>query len=635
MARKPIKTISLFSGAGGLDIGFHQSGFDVVACVEIERAYSATLQANQGKGKTFQPSASIYTDDVQRWADKIAPEYANAGVRCIIGGPPCQTFSAAGRRAGGVLGTSDPRGRLFSAYCNILEIIKPEVFVFENVYGLPGANNGEPWRQIVAAFGSLGYTLEADVLDTADFGVPQHRERLIMVGSRVGNFRFPMPTHGPDSPSGSPLRSVREAIHDLQDPNEETHDDLGGMYGHLLPHIPPGLNYAFFTREMGYPEPIFAWRSKFHDFLYKVDPDSPSRTIKAQPGKFTGPFHWQNRHFNCAELKRLQTFPDDYELVGTFGKVLEQIGNSVPPELARVIATSVREQILEGVKTLTYRARPSDFKPTFRQRQRERTKHFRKVATEAIEKRFGGCDAAPAGQITRSRTEYLRYTGLFTPTLLSAKPKAFPEGTLTFRTSWQRKGPSLSLSVRRVDPIRKRRLPVKIRMTGLEDGLASIGQIEAIGELGDYKDIFFLWAAIEKVLVAHSQFLTLVDIYGHYANRGDTVKVMTDATTGDPAIRDAIRFFGSSMNCGADLPASAIRTEFGLGQNGLDELITAMRGLRYDVRTCATHPTMHGRAVLCTYPFPVLSSRAHFDRPASRGTRQLDSSLEKQHPLFA
>ena len=101
VSAKPIKTISLFSGAGGLDIGFHQSGFDIVACVEIERAYCKTLEANKGEGKTFAATTKIYPEDVRRFAEKFAQNYADAGVRCIIGGPPCQTFSAAGRRRRG------------------------------------------------------------------------------------------------------------------------------------------------------------------------------------------------------------------------------------------------------------------------------------------------------------------------------------------------------------------------------------------------------------------------------------------------------------------------------------------------------------------------------------------------------
>jgi DNA (cytosine-5)-methyltransferase 1 len=333
-----IRTLSLFSGAGGLDLGFLAAGFDIVGCVEIEPNYCKTLRANVGGNHRFGEATTIHEIDIRKF--DTAP-YKNSGIQCVIGGPPCQTFSAAGRRSGGVIGTEDERGQLFQAYCRVLDELQPEVFVFENVYGLPGANKGEPWREICAAFSERGYRLNWAVVDAADYGVPQHRERLIMIGSRSKCFAFPIPTHGPDSNGGSELVSVAQAINDLQSDDEPFHDKLGGMYGHLLPLVPEGLNYAYFTAEMNHPAPVFAWRSKFHDLLYKVDRNSPCRTLKAQPGKFTGPFHWKNRHFTTAELKRLQSFPDDYELQGSNAVILEQIGNSVPPRLAEVIAVCV------------------------------------------------------------------------------------------------------------------------------------------------------------------------------------------------------------------------------------------------------------------------------------------------------
>jgi len=349
---KSIKTLSLFSGAGGLDIGFSQAGFDIRACVEIEPSYCATLKANHHLDLYLSETTNIHCEDIRLFD---ATPYVNDGIECVIGGPPCQTFSAAGRRSGGVLGLSDARGRLFEAYCKVLKTIHPKVFVFENVYGLPGANGGKPWREICAAFADLGYMLSAEVLDAADYGVPQHRERLFIVGVLHGlnTFRFPSPTHGPDSEDQRPLTSVLNAIGDMQSDDEPFHE-LDGLYGHLLSKVPEGLNYSFFTQEMGYPRPHFAWRSKFHDFLYKVDRNNPARTIKAQPGKFTGPFHWKNRHFTIAELKRLQTFPDEYQLIGTFGTVMEQIGNSVPPLLAKVLATSVKEQVLRQTRACSH-----------------------------------------------------------------------------------------------------------------------------------------------------------------------------------------------------------------------------------------------------------------------------------------
>jgi DNA (cytosine-5)-methyltransferase 1 len=606
-AKRLIKTISLFSGAGGLDIGFHAADYDIIACVEIDGNYCKTLEANKGHGKVFSASCEILCEDVRKFDAK---QYADQGIECVIGGPPCQTFSAAGRRSGGVLGTSDARGRLFNAYCKILEIIKPEVFVFENVYGLPGANNGGPWKEIVSACSALGYKIAADVLDAADYGVPQHRERLIMVGYKSGKFQFPLPTHGPDSMSGQKLKTVADAIADLQDPNEEEHNNLGGLYGHLLPLVPPGLNYAFFTREMGYPE-------------------YPSRTIKAQPGKFTGPFHWKNRHFTIEELKRLQSFPDSYAIIGSYGKAVEQIGNSVPPLLASTIATSVREQLLRPAPALTYPCRPMGFVPTFRQRQRERTHHFKDIAARVIAERFGQNGTAMAVKSKkRQRTFYVTYEGFFQKRLLSRKPDKLITHERAYKGVTTFEGDSINLVFNRLRSKPTKPCQIKIEIGGLHDGLTTVRQLVASAEVPDLHDSFFLWDAIEDVLIQHSKFLTLIDVYGHYANRGDTVTVKTDIVGGPSSpLSRALCFFGNSENCGVSVPRHVIENQLGIGESDIDGLIADLRAIRFDIRTNRTHPTIAHGMVLCTYPFPLLSGKAHLERRLKVDSPDLEAEI--------
>jgi DNA (cytosine-5)-methyltransferase 1 len=608
----PIRTLSLFSGAGGLDIGFHQAGYDIVACVEIDGNYCKTLEANKGPGKILGSHCQMFCEDVRKFDSR---KFANEGIECIIGGPPCQTFSAAGRRSGGVLGTSDARGRLFSAYCKILEIIKPKVFVFENVYGLPGANNGGPWKEIVSACSALGYQFTADVLDAADYGVPQHRERLILVGFKSDKFVFPAPTHGPDSTTGRKLVSVADAIADLQDPNEQFHDDLGGLYGHLLPRVPAGLNYSFFTREMGYPEPIFAWRSKFHDFLYKVDPENPCRTIKASPGKFTGPFHWKNRHFTIEELRRLQSFPDEYTLVGTYGKILEQIGNSVPPLLSKVIATSVREQLFVRKTDLTYPVRYPGFAPTFRLRQRERTHHFKNVATKVIAERFPKKEPKPRVNGRRERAFYVTYDGFFQKKIFNKEPAKSVPYERAYKISTTFDGEDINLHLYRLRSSSERSFGIKVEIGGLHEGLTNVRRLVAKAKAVDLSDSFFLWDAIESVLIENSKFLTLIDVYGHYANRGDTVTIETDVIDGPQSLlRRALCFFGNSENCGISLPRRVVENQLGIEGKAVDQLIAELRAIRFDIRTKHTHPTIARGMVLCTYPFPLLSGRAHLER---------------------
>jgi DNA (cytosine-5)-methyltransferase 1 len=372
----PIKTLSLFSGGGGLDIAFHDCGFDIVQMVELEAKYVQTLNLNSLPGKWLENSRAICID-----IREFIPT-PDLKVDFIIGGPPCQTFSAAGRRAAGVAGTRDARGTLFQEYVRLLKTLQPKGFLFENVYGITGAQKGEAWALIQNAFKEAGYRIHFRVLDAADYGVPQHRERLFIVGLREGDYLFPYPTHGPDSPDREPFYSAGEAVKDAD--TSDADEGIGGRYGHLFTDIPPGLNYSFYTEEMGHPNPVFSWRSKFSDFLYKADPKMPVRTIKAQGGQYTGPFSWENRKFTIAELKRLQTIPDSYELVGNRQVCIEQIGNSVPPQLGRILALSILEQLMGVTLPFPMHYLPASKKLGFRQRKRQLTQVYARKAKEAI-----------------------------------------------------------------------------------------------------------------------------------------------------------------------------------------------------------------------------------------------------------
>ncbi|HZS04896.1 MAG TPA: DNA cytosine methyltransferase [Blastocatellia bacterium] len=394
---QPVRTLSLFSGGGGLDIAFHDAGFEAIQMVEIDARYSETLRAN------FSLKSKVTCIDIREF--EPGTDFA---VDFIIGGPPCQTFSAAGRRAAGVAGTSDPRGALFEEYIRLLGIIQPKGFLFENVYGITGAQDGQAWREIQTAFKAVGYNLFFRVLDAADYGVPQHRERLFIVGLKEGSYLFPCPTHGPDSPGHEPYFTAGEAVQGAD--ISEASAGLGGRYGHLLNGIPPGLNYSFYTKEMGHPRPVFSWRSKFSDFLYKADPAMPVRTIKAQGGQYTGPFSWENRAFTIPELKRLQTFPDSYQIVGGRMACLEQIGNSVPPQLGRLLALSILDQVFGVSLPFAMHYLPADRPLGFRQRKRLLTERYSRKARMAIE----GLSSHPPGQAQAgvgSVTEDVRFLG--------------------------------------------------------------------------------------------------------------------------------------------------------------------------------------------------------------------------------
>lgn len=186
------------------------------------------------------------------------------------------------------------------------------------------------------------------VLNAADYGVPQARPRLFIVGSRKRDRLpgLPEPTHHGQwerrQTEGGPHTHVTtgQALAGLVT-QPEPEEVVRGRWGHLLPDIPPGDNYLHYTAQRGHPNPIFEWRSRYWSFLLKLDPERPAPTIQAQPGPNVGPFHWENRRLRVPELRRLFTFPDDYAFVGRRGSVQSQIGNSVPPLLAQQVAAAV------------------------------------------------------------------------------------------------------------------------------------------------------------------------------------------------------------------------------------------------------------------------------------------------------
>lgn len=335
--------ISLFSGAGGLDLGAEAAGFAVRAAVEHDRDAALTMEKNFRELR----SPVIQKDILETSTAEILRA---AGLRkgqrpdLLLGGPPCTPFSKSGfwleyKRAG-----LDPDASLLQAYTRVLRESQPRAFVLENVYALTYNNKASrpAFERLVREINEAGYSYSAKVLNAADYGVPQLRPRLFIIGVPKGN-RMPVhpePTHGgawERRHTGSverPHVTAGEALEGLvTDPEKE--EAVGGQYGKLLPGIPPGGNYLHYTEERGHPEPLFRWRSRYWSFLLKLDPEKPSPTIQAQPGPNVGPFHWENRRLRVAEVKRLFTFPDDFELVGKRGRVQAQLGNSVPPLLAQ------------------------------------------------------------------------------------------------------------------------------------------------------------------------------------------------------------------------------------------------------------------------------------------------------------
>jgi DNA (cytosine-5)-methyltransferase 1 len=348
---------SLFAGAGGLDLGVERAGFRVIAAVENEPNAVDTLNAN--RFDHFRSLAKVESVDITAADPQMVLREVGlkAGdVDLLVGGPPCVAFSKSGfhleyKRLG-----LDSKAALLDDYLRFLAALRPRAFLMENVYGLAYRNQSAGWfNRLRAGIVRLGYSISWQVLNAADYGVPQNRQRLFLIGSYDGiGLSHPPPTHWgeherrvrtPGAISLLPHVTAREAFSGLRT-TPEAEETVSGKYGHLIPGIPPGGNYLFYTAHRGHPQPLFEWRSRYWTFLLKLDPDRPAPTIQGQPGPYVGPFHWSNRRLRVPELKRLQGFPDDYRFCGSRRAIQLQIGNSVPPPLAHIVASHMRRQLV-------------------------------------------------------------------------------------------------------------------------------------------------------------------------------------------------------------------------------------------------------------------------------------------------
>ena len=334
-----MRAVSLFSGAGGLDAGLRQAGFEIVLANELEPSFCESHSLNFPDTKIHQGSVSDLTAVRLRKLLGRSPR-----IDLLVGGPPCPPYSKSRfYRTEMPRGLDDPVGEeTLTGYLNSLRVLQPRAFLLENVAGMSfGVHRAAlDWALQVAA--DLGYETSWQVLNAADFGVPQIRQRMFLVGTRDGAFAWPAPSHGkePDDSAPSivkPWVTAGEAIGDLDTPEnaDDTGHFAGGKHHDLLKQIPPGQNYLYFTAERGHPEPQFKWRSRYWSFLLKLSPELPSWTIQARRSNNMGPLHWRNRILRVEEVMRLQSFPDDWKLTGTVERQWRQVGNAVPPLLAR------------------------------------------------------------------------------------------------------------------------------------------------------------------------------------------------------------------------------------------------------------------------------------------------------------
>ncbi|MGQ2941860.1 DNA cytosine methyltransferase [Blastomonas fulva] len=341
-----MRSISLFSGCGGLDLGLHEAGFKTVLASDSEKLCAATWR--QGMPSTPFLVGRIGT--LTR-AEIIAALGGKIGeIDLVAGGPPCPPFSKSRfYRKDMPRALEDPNGwETINGYLSMLDWVRPRAFILENVKGLAYKVHSSALETIIERAEKLGYNVSTGVLNAADFGVAQIRERCFVVGSLDAKVTLPLPTHSREPKSGLlPWVNTGEVLHDL-DTEENAGDEghfAGGQHHDLLRQVPPGDNYLYFTEKRGHPSPRFKWRGRYWSFLLKLSPDLPSWTIQARRSNNMGPFHWRNRILRISEIKRLQTFPDEFELAGTIEQQWRQIGNAVPPMLAAAVGRSVAEAI--------------------------------------------------------------------------------------------------------------------------------------------------------------------------------------------------------------------------------------------------------------------------------------------------
>lgn len=311
-----MKIVSLFSGAGGLDLGLVQAGNEVIWANDIDKNAVETYKHNIGN--------YIVLDDIKNIDVNEIPD-----ADVVVGGFPCQGFSQANR----FRMLEDDRNQLYRFFYIVIKTKKPKFFIAENVKGILSLGNGEAIKQIIADFEKAGFITDLHLVNMADYGVPENRQRVIIIGQRrdLGNemiFHFPEPTHDKDSKNGLlPWRSIKEAIGHFPNP-DEPNDVLNHEYSKYK------VEYRDYTAHR------------------RTDPDKPSPTILARGNGGGGvcaiPHYNGERRLTVRESATVQTFPEDFLFYGVRGSCYRQIGNAVPVLFAKKLGMELMRIQKEG-----------------------------------------------------------------------------------------------------------------------------------------------------------------------------------------------------------------------------------------------------------------------------------------------
>ena len=331
--------LSAFSGIGGLDLGLEHAGFSIIGGIENDAAARRSLALNRPQLPYLKPH------DINEVASALLPRdlgIAEGELALLAAGPPCQPFSKAAQWSRtGARGLGDDRAGTLHGLLMLIERLLPHAVLIENVPGFVKGNRSalpilEEGLAAINCRSGTRYSLECRVLNAAEFGVPQRRRRAIVIALRSGaNPAWPAATH-----HDRPMRAW-DALHNVHPAKPPA---PSGRFARLLPSIPEGQNYQFFT-ERGEGPALFGYRCRYWSFLLKLAKVEPAWTVPANPGPATGPFHWDSRPLAPEEILRLQTFPAAWRLDGTFREQVRQAGNATPPLLAEILGRLIAEQL--------------------------------------------------------------------------------------------------------------------------------------------------------------------------------------------------------------------------------------------------------------------------------------------------
>ena len=347
------KVIDLFSGVGGMSLGFEMAGFEIVLANEYDKEIAKAYEKNH-------PNTKMVAEDITKIPLKeLFGEYRGK-IAVVIGGPPCQGFSQKGKRKS----INDERNFLFKYYVKVVDLVRPQYFVMENVPNLLTSEKGFFKREIEEMFGELGYVLNSDVLNAADYGVPQNRKRAVIIGKL---------SEGEENKVMLPVKKgervvVWDAISDLaylesgEGANEQEYkyaaknnyqkrmrEKSNTLFNHYatkhsklalerLSLLPPEMGKEVLPEEH-HTKSIYSgtWSRMIKN---DVSVTITTRFDTPSSGRFTHPY--LNRAITVREAARLQSFPDDFVFLGTKSAQMKQVGNAVPPLLAAAIAESIK-----------------------------------------------------------------------------------------------------------------------------------------------------------------------------------------------------------------------------------------------------------------------------------------------------